>query len=50
MAVMNVEVSIDSMAEALLDDGYLIVEGLAPDLTARARAELQDGIDAAPNE
>lgn len=48
MAVMNVDVSVDAMAEALLADGYLIVEGLAPDLTARALAELRDGIDAAP--
>ncbi len=48
MAVMNIEVSVDSMAGALLADGYLIVEGLAPDLTARARAELQADIDAAP--
>lgn len=48
MVVMNVDVSVEAMAEALLADGYLIVEGLAPDLTARALAELRDGIDTAP--
>lgn len=46
-AVRSVE-SIDAMAQALLDEGYLILENLAPDLTARAAGELRAGIDAAP--
>jgi hypothetical protein len=32
----------------LLEDGYVIVERLAPDLTDRALAELSADIDAAP--
>lgn len=40
--------SLDSMAETLLSEGYLVVRNLAPELTAQAVAELQADIDAAP--
>ena len=48
MAVVSVDVPVNSVAEALLADGYVIIERLAPDLTDRALAELTDDIDAAP--
>ncbi|MGZ4674498.1 MAG: phytanoyl-CoA dioxygenase family protein [Ilumatobacteraceae bacterium] len=48
MAVVGVDVPVNSVAEALLEDGYVIVERLAPDLTDRALAELRGDIDAAP--
>jgi ectoine hydroxylase-related dioxygenase (phytanoyl-CoA dioxygenase family) len=38
----------DAMAEALLADGYLVIDRLAPELTAAAMAELRADIDAAP--
>ncbi len=38
----------DAMAEALLEHGYIVIEDLAPDLTARAFAELAPQIEAAP--
>jgi ectoine hydroxylase-related dioxygenase (phytanoyl-CoA dioxygenase family) len=43
-----VDLPANEVAEALLDDGYVIVEGLAPDLTDRALAELRADIDATP--
>jgi ectoine hydroxylase-related dioxygenase (phytanoyl-CoA dioxygenase family) len=48
MSVVSVDVPANAVAEALLEDGYVIVERLAPDLTDRALAELSDDIDAAP--
>ncbi len=48
MTVISVETSVDSMAEALAANGYLIIEGLAPDLTAQAWAELAGDIESAP--
>ena len=38
MAVVSADVPVNSVAEALLEDGYVIVERLATDLTARALA------------
>ena len=48
MSVVSVDVQVGAVAEALLEDGYVIVERLAPDLTGRALAELRSEIDAAP--
>ncbi len=48
MSVVSVDAPATAVAEALLDDGYVIVERLAPDLTDRALAELSVDIDAAP--
>src|ERR1700740_3575933 len=48
MAVVSPDVSVDSIAAALLDDGYVIIERLAPAVTDRALADLAADIDAAP--
>jgi hypothetical protein len=48
MSVVGVDAPANAIAEALLDDGYVIVERLEPDLTDRALAELSADIDAAP--
>lgn len=48
MAVVSADVSIDSIAEALLDSGYVVIQRLAPDLTDQALGELRDDIDASP--
>jgi hypothetical protein len=48
MVVLSPQLSVDAMAEVLLADGYVIIEGLAPDLTGRALGELAAGIEAAP--
>jgi ectoine hydroxylase-related dioxygenase (phytanoyl-CoA dioxygenase family) len=48
MSVVSVDVPAEAVAEALLEDGYVIVERLAPDLTGRALVELNADIDAAP--
>jgi ectoine hydroxylase-related dioxygenase (phytanoyl-CoA dioxygenase family) len=48
MSVVSVDVPASAVADALLEDGYVIVERLAPDLTDRALAELSADIDAAP--
>jgi hypothetical protein len=45
---VSVDVPANAVAEALLEDGYVIVERLAPDLTDRALAELSADIAAAP--
>jgi ectoine hydroxylase-related dioxygenase (phytanoyl-CoA dioxygenase family) len=48
MSVVSVHAPANAIAEALLEDGYVIVERLAPDLTDRALAELSADIDDAP--
>ena len=48
MSVVSVDVPANAVADALLEDGYVIVERLAPDLTDRALAELSADIAAAP--
>jgi hypothetical protein len=48
MSVVTVDVPTSAVAERLLEDGYVIIERLAPDLTDRALAELSTDIDAAP--
>jgi hypothetical protein len=48
MSVTSPDLPVDSMAEALATHGYVIIEGLAPDLTAQAWADLADGIESAP--
>jgi ectoine hydroxylase-related dioxygenase (phytanoyl-CoA dioxygenase family) len=48
VSVVSVDLPANEVAEALLDDGYVIVEGLAPDLTDRALAELRADIAATP--
>ncbi len=48
MSVVSVDVAASAVAEALLEDGYVIIERLAPDLTDRALAELNADIEAAP--
>ncbi len=48
MSVVSVDLPANAVAEALLEDGYVIVERLAHDLTDRALAELSADIDAAP--
>lgn len=48
MSVVSVDAPANAVAEALLEDGYVIVERLAPDLTDRALAELSADIDTAP--
>jgi ectoine hydroxylase-related dioxygenase (phytanoyl-CoA dioxygenase family) len=48
MSVVSVDAPANVIAEALLADGYVIVERLAPELTDRAMAELSADIDAAP--
>jgi ectoine hydroxylase-related dioxygenase (phytanoyl-CoA dioxygenase family) len=48
MSVVSVDAPANAIAEALLEDGYVIVERLAPDLTDRALAELSADIDDAP--
>lgn len=45
---MNVDAPTNAIADALLEDGYVIVERLAPDLTDRSLDELNADIDAAP--
>ena len=45
---MSVDVPANAVADALLEDGYVIVERLAPDLTNRVLAELSADIAAAP--
>ena len=48
MSVVRVDVPANAVADALLEDGYVIVERLAPDLTDRALVELSADIAAAP--
>jgi ectoine hydroxylase-related dioxygenase (phytanoyl-CoA dioxygenase family) len=48
MSVVGVDAPANAIADALLEDGYVIVERLAPDLTDRALAELSADIDDAP--
>lgn len=48
MSVVSMDAPANAMADALLDDGYVIIERLAPALTARALDELGADIDAAP--
>ncbi len=48
MTIVSVGVRPSVAAEALLANGYVIIERLAPDLTDRALAELSADIDAAP--
>lgn len=48
MAVVTVDVPVREIADSLLEDGYVIVERLAPDLTDRALAELSADLDSAP--
>jgi ectoine hydroxylase-related dioxygenase (phytanoyl-CoA dioxygenase family) len=48
MSVVSVDAPVTAVAEALLEDGYVIVERLASHLTDRALAELNADIDAAP--
>jgi ectoine hydroxylase-related dioxygenase (phytanoyl-CoA dioxygenase family) len=48
MSVVSVDAPASAVAEALLEDGYVIVERLAPDLTDRALAELKADIETAP--
>jgi ectoine hydroxylase-related dioxygenase (phytanoyl-CoA dioxygenase family) len=48
MSVVSVDAPASSFADSLLEDGYVIVERLAPDLTDRALAELSADIDDAP--
>jgi ectoine hydroxylase-related dioxygenase (phytanoyl-CoA dioxygenase family) len=48
MSVVSVDVPVDAIARTLVDEGYVIIERLAPDLTARALAELNLDIEAAP--
>ena len=48
MSVVNVDVPVEAMVRSLLDDGYVIIERLAPDLTDQALAELTPAIEAAP--
>ena len=48
MSVVSVNVPVGAIADSLLEDGYVIVERLARDLTDRALAELGADIDAAP--
>jgi ectoine hydroxylase-related dioxygenase (phytanoyl-CoA dioxygenase family) len=45
---VSVDLPANAVADALLEDGYVIVERLAPDLTDRALAELNADIAAAP--
>jgi len=48
VSVVSVDVPVNAVAEALLEDGYVIVERLAPDLTDQALAELSADRAAAP--
>jgi ectoine hydroxylase-related dioxygenase (phytanoyl-CoA dioxygenase family) len=48
MSVVGVNAPANAVADALLEDGYVIVERLAPHLADRALAELNADIDAAP--
>jgi ectoine hydroxylase-related dioxygenase (phytanoyl-CoA dioxygenase family) len=48
MSVVSVDGPVNAIAESLLEDGYVIVERLARDLTDRALAELSAEIDDAP--
>lgn len=48
MSVVSVDAPATAVADALLEDGYVIVERVAPELTDRALAELIADIDAAP--
>jgi ectoine hydroxylase-related dioxygenase (phytanoyl-CoA dioxygenase family) len=48
MSIVSVDAPVNAVAESLLDEGYVIVERLAPELTNRALAELTADIDAAP--
>jgi ectoine hydroxylase-related dioxygenase (phytanoyl-CoA dioxygenase family) len=45
---MTVDVPASALAKALIEDGYVIVERLAPELTERALDDLTADIDAAP--
>ncbi len=42
------DTSLDAMSAIIESDGCLVIENLAPDLVARAKAELDDHIEAAP--
>ena len=42
------EQSLDEMHNQLQEQGFLVIEGLAPDLAAEAYSELDPHIDAAP--
>ena len=44
----SADVSIDTVANAVLDDGYAVVEKLAPETTSLAGQELQPHLDQAP--
>lgn len=46
--MLSVDVPVDAVAETLLEQGYVIIERLAPELTSRALAELRADIEAAP--
>jgi hypothetical protein len=45
---VGADTSVDTLAELIARDGYVIIERLAPDLVGRAKAELDDWIEASP--
>jgi ectoine hydroxylase-related dioxygenase (phytanoyl-CoA dioxygenase family) len=48
MSVVSVDAAMGAIAESLMEDGYVIIERVAPDITDRALEELSSDIDAAP--
>ncbi len=46
--IVSPDLAHDAMAASLLEHGYIVIEELAPDLTARALGDLKPHIEAAP--